>query len=414
MKKLFVCLNLIAFFSIIVSGAPARHFAPHVNETKRNSAQQNLIGEVSSIDPASGKMVIQTDAKASVTVTFNDKTAFRRVSPGQTSLANAETITAADLKPGDRVLIPAFNADAAQTPVRQIVVMARASIEQTRNDEVERRRARTTIGRITSVNAEKREITVQTRGRGDQEALIVAAPAQAKVLRYAPDSLKPGDAVASSFAALQTGDQVRVLGERSTDGTRITAEEILSGSVSRAIGIVTDINAARGEVTLKNDLTGQSMTVATGKNTTLRRITPEVATTLRERFERRNARRRASNSAGNEPQPASTDRPRSRDRRRTQTSEGQANNPNRRQLFENLPAVALGEIKKGDAVLITGTTTGGNSTQMTAVSIIVGEGELQQILLRTQGGRNGSNISPGLPGNVSGGNAAGDDDEPER
>jgi hypothetical protein len=50
MKKLFVCLNLIAFFSIIVSGAPARHFAPHVNETKRNFAQQNLIGEVSSID----------------------------------------------------------------------------------------------------------------------------------------------------------------------------------------------------------------------------------------------------------------------------------------------------------------------------------------------------------------------------
>jgi hypothetical protein len=49
---------------------------------------------------------------------------------------------------------------------------------------------------------------------------------------------------------------------------------------------------------------------------------------------------------------------------------------------------------------------------LTAVSIISGEGQLQQILLRTQGsGNNASNLSPGLPGNVSGGNSTNDDDD---
>lgn len=150
------------------------------------------------------------------------------------------------------------------------------------------------------------------------------------------------------------------------------------------------------------------MTVAIGKNTALRRITPEVAASLKERFERRE-RRQERTSANTDGQ---NNQPQNRERRRERSSDGQNNN--RRSLFENLPAITVADLKKGDAVLITGTNAGGSASQMTAVSIIAGDGELQQILLRTQGGRDG-NMSPGLPGNVSGGNAAGDDDdEPER
>jgi len=64
---------------------------------------------------------------------------------------------------------------------------------------------------------------------------------------------------------------------------------------------------------------------------------------------------------------------------------------------------------------LTGTNAGGAQT-MTAVSVIAGDGDLQQFLRRMQGGRGDSNMSPGLPGSVSGGNAGGsdDDDEPRR
>ena len=282
--------------------------------------------------------------------------------------------------------------------------MARAAFEQSRNDVQEKRRARTTVGRITAVNAEKKEITIQTRGRANAETVTVDASANAKLLRYAPDSLKLSDTVAGTFADLKVGDQIRVLGDRTTDGARIAAEEIVSGSVSRTVGTVTEINPTRGEVVIKNTQTGETVTVSIGKNTTLRRITPEVAADLKERFERR-ARRQERNANNNDQQ---TNQPQNRERRRERNADGQRNN--RRSLFENLPAITLADLKKGDAVLITG--TGGGAAQMTAVSIIAGEGELQQILMRTQGGGRGGNMSPGLPGNVSGGNGTSDDDEP--
>lgn len=412
MKNFFVCLNLIALLSPAVLAAAIRDTAPNPIKIINNSAQQNLIGEVSSIDLTSGKIIILTDAKTSVTVTFNEQTSFRRVMPGQTSLANAETIKITDLKVGDRVLVPGWSAAGEQTAVRQLIVMPRAAIEQTRNEELEKRRARTTSGRISAVNAEKKEITIQSRGRGNPETVTVAASANVKMLRYAADSLKSSDAVRGSFADLRVGDQIRVVGDRSPDGARVTAEEIISGSVSRSVGIVSEVNPARGEVVIKNDQTGQTVTMAIGKNTTLRRITPEVAAALKQRFERRNARR-SERTSGNTEQP----QPRNRERRRNRDNREQSGNANRRQLFGNLPAISAAELKKGDAVIIVATNAGGAAAaRMTAVSIIAGDGELQQILLRTQGGRNNnSNMSPGLPGNVSGGNAGSDDDdEPER
>ena len=407
MKKFFVCVSLIALLSSVVFAADQNSAAVGF-KIKNKFALQNLIGEIISIDQTSGKIVIQTDAKLSVTVVFSDKTAFRRVAPGETSLSNAETIKITDLKVGDRVLVPNWNSADEQAAVRQIIVMARAAIEQTRTAEQEKRRARTLGGRITAINAEKKEITIQSRGRGNPETLIVDASGKAKLLRYAPDSLKLSDAVPGAFADLRIGDQIRVIGDRSSsDAARVTAEEIIFGSVARTVGTISEINAARGEVVIKNNQSGQTITVAIGKNTTLRRITPEVAADLRERFERR-ARRQERNTAKTDGQ---TNQPQNRERRRERNADGQNNN--RRQLFENLPAITVSDLKKGDAVLITGTNAA-SATQMTAVSIIAGDGDLQQILLRTQGGRDG-NMSPGLPGNVSGGNAAGDDDdEPER
>lgn len=427
MKKFFVGLTFFTFPFSSVFAAPGyflKHGATEVknsvnrskSETINFSAriQQNLIGEVVSVDSAGGKIVVLTEAKTSVSASFNDKTAFKRVLPGQTSLANAEQIKITDIKPGDRVLIPGGITE-GQTPVRQIIVMARQAINSKREEEAEKRRARTINGRIVAVNAEKKEITIQSRGRGAAETLTIAASGNVKMLRYAPDSLKTNDAVAGSFTDLRVGDQIRVIGDRSSDGTRVTAEEIISGSVTRAVGSITEINSARGEVVVKNIQTGQLMTIAIGKNTTLRRITPEVAETLKQRFERRRERQNEHSSSDNSSQQTQANRRRNREERRNQNGDGQQTNRNPRQLFDSLPAITISGLKKGDAVLITGTGTGGNNSQLTAVSIVSGEGELQQILQQTQGGRNGaSNMSPGLPGNVGGGNAGSDDDEPRK
>ncbi len=420
MKQFFFGLMLIILsLSAVSAGTPAESGLNKSNSLVSGAAtraQTNLIGEVTAIDRSAGKIVVQTEAKTSVTVTVGDKTVFRRVAPGQTSLAGAEQITVADVKIGDRVLIPG-GAAVEQTAVRQFIVMARAAIDARRDKEREARRARTINGRITAVNPEKKEIIIQSRGRANPEALTIAASGNVKLLRYAPDSLKITDAKAGTFADLRVGDQIRVVGDKNADGTRVTAEEIFSGSIARTVGTISEINQARGEVTVKNAQTGQLMTVSVGKNTTLRRISPEVAASLKERFERRRERRAERASGSEEQAQTQENRQRNRAERRNRAggegnqNNNQAGNRNPQQMFENLPSITVADLKKGDAILITATSSGGEAARMTAVSIVTGAAELQQILQQTQGGGRGrGNMSPGLPGNVGGGNAGSDDD----
>lgn len=417
MKQLFAVLALFALPLISVLAKPV-NYSQHSVELKKASdkttlllkrvetpGQQNLIGQVTSIDRTGGKITIQTDAKTSVTITFNDKTAYRRVLPGQTSLEKADRITFSDINIGDRVLIPG-GVTSDQTPVRQIIVMARAAIDAQRDEEAEKRKARTINGRITAVNQENKEIAIQTRRSGEVETFTIVSTPNVKFLRYAPDSLKVSEAVAGSFTDLRVGDFVRAVGDRSADGLRFNAEELVSGAFSRMVGTISEINANRGEVVIKNGQTGQLMTVSLGKNTTFRRIPSDVAKILKSRFERdpRGGNQRGSGASNRQPQPQTNQRQNTDDG-------GQRANQSPRRLFENLPLITVTDLKKGDAVMIIASTSG--NARMTAVSVTSGDGDLQQILLRTQGGRNdGSNMSPGLPGNVSGGNAA-DDDEPQ-
>ena len=354
--------------------------------------QQNLTGEISSIDSSGGKIVITTEVKTAVTVIFNDKTAFRKVSPGQTSAMNAEQIKITDLQIGDRILIPG-GIGKEKTPVSQIIVMARSEINAQREEDSEKRRARTVSGRISGINSQKKEISVRSRGRsgGESENLIVAA-GNAKLLRYAPDSLKLTEAVAGSFTDLRVGDQVRIVGDRIAKRRRVAAEEIVSGSLMRAVGTIAEINEARSELTVKNIQTGQTVSIVVGKNTALRRITPEMTENLRQRIKERQEPRNARVSSNPERQNAAQ---------------------NNRRQFENLPSINIGNLKKGDAVLILATVGRAADSQATAISIISGDGELQEILRRMQTDENADlELTTGLPGNVSGGNAGSADEEP--
>jgi hypothetical protein len=376
-----------------------------------NPQQQNLIGTVTAIDTANGKIIVKTDAGNSVTFSTNDKTTVRRLPPGQTSIANAEKITLADIKVGDRVLVPGGAAD-VQTAARQVIVMASEAIAAKRDQDRSEWQTRGINGRITALNQEKKEITVQARGA---EIITVKAPGNAKILRYAPDSLRSTDARTGAFTDLRVGDQIRILGNRSADGKTVTAEEIVSGTVARAFGTITDINTKANEITIKNSQTGQTFTVVIGKNSVVKRLPAEVAQNLTQRRERRQQRRQTqAESTGVQTENQGQRRRERRNgenRERRSANAGDAQRPRGglQQMLEAQPAITIADLKKGDALMVTG-TQGADASRLTAVNIISGDAELMQLIQRSQGGRNG-NMSPGLPGNVGGGNVS-DDDEP--
>src|SRR5690349_7127400 len=62
------------------------------------------IGEVQSIDTTGKLVTIKTDAGSIVMVLYTDRTTYKKLAPGATSLAGATDITLADVGAGDRIM----------------------------------------------------------------------------------------------------------------------------------------------------------------------------------------------------------------------------------------------------------------------------------------------------------------------
>src|SRR5206468_254811 len=101
-----------------------------------------------------------------------------------------------------------------------------------------------------------------------------------KFRRYAGDSVKFEDAKPGTLSQIETGDQLRVRGNKSEDGATIQADEIVSGSFKNLAGTIATINAANGVLTLKDLATKKTMTVSVTSSSDLRKLPPEMAARL--------------------------------------------------------------------------------------------------------------------------------------
>jgi hypothetical protein len=416
------------------TGGTAQGAAPSPTQ-QSDASQRRAVGEVVSVDAAARRIVVRTDAGESVTVEASERTNVSRLPAGATTQDKAVKISFSEISVGERVFVRGDAGADAALAARQIVVTpAAAAAGQAGGDAM--RAGRGLVGQITSLNAGRREITVETRGReGGQSVTVALASDAARIHRFAPDSLNPADAVTASFADLRVGDQLRATGERSTDGTRFTAEEIVSGSILRLGGTVMAVNAASGEITVKAEQTGQTHTVAIGRRSMLRRIPQEVSDSLgqqdeqrrAERREQREQRREAAAANGGQQQPSQQQGAEGSERggRRERAGNGEGRvgrggaggaggGRNLMQMLENLPALTLDEIKKGDTVLLTVTTSGKDTSRATAVTLLTGDPAFLARLRRFQGrgGSDGQGMSPGLPGGVIGGGVPNQRDQP--
>jgi hypothetical protein len=308
---------------------------------------------------------------------------------------------------GDRLFARgASSADGKSIDARQVVVTGGAVSAGTAQDEQRQReefRQRGLMGRITALNADKKEILVQSRSREGTGVVTVSAPDSTRFFRYAPDSMDIKNASRVSFAALRVGDQLRALGNRSSDGTQFAAEEIIAGSMARTVGQVTAVNPEKNEITIKNNQ-GQTITVAIGSRSLLRRVTPEAAASLEANRPARPAgdgqRRGGQGSqAGQEGAP--------RERRgggaRGAGGGGGGNWRGGRgfqDMLESLPPITISDLKKGDTVFVSG-SEGANPSHVTAIMLVTGDQAFMSRFMQT--GPNRGPQNPGLPGDVMGG-----------
>src|SRR5712664_4221037 len=249
------------------------------SQTPTAPAISGVIGEVKDIDTAVKQMIVRAENGVLSTISLTDKTQYKRMPLGEKSLAKATDITLADVGQGDRVWARwRPGADQKTTPAAQLVVMSKADLAKKQEQERAEWRRRGVSGIVASVNPSTQEITVSSRSlMGAPQAVIIPITDKVLMRRYPPDTIpKYSEAKPSKFEEVKVGDQLRALGDKSADGTHLTAEEVLFGTFKIVGGTVTDIDATANLFYNDAATTEKPLTIILKPDSVLRRF-PENA-----------------------------------------------------------------------------------------------------------------------------------------
>jgi hypothetical protein len=313
----------------------------------------SVLGEVVEIRPDPRQIIVKTDAGSMVTVFLDERTAYMRIPPGEKTKDKFIKIAATDFKVGDRVFVRGRVAqDRKSVPALEFYVMTREDITQKQEREREDWRRRGVAGVVTALNPETKEITLAQRSSAGNQPITIKVKDVTTLRRYAPDSIKFSDAQPAAFADIKVGDQLRARGEKSADATQFMAEEIVTGSFRTAGGTVTAVNPEASEIKINDIQSRQPLTVVVGKDTVLRRLTPEAAATL--------APAKGSEGPNSRPAKSAADF---------------------QEIFERLPTVTLAELKPGEMIVLS-STVGADPKRLTAIALLAGA----DLLLKAQGG----------------------------
>jgi hypothetical protein len=206
--------------------------------------------------------------------------------------ADMKTVSAATLDQlavGDRVLATGTGDPATLSATRVIMIKSTAIAQRNAATQADWNR-RGSGGIVKSVAAASNTIAVSS-GKKD---VTVTTTGSTIFRRYAPGSVKFEDAKPGTLADIQAGDQLRVRGDKSPDGSSVTADEIVSGTFKNLSGTIVSINPAANSLVIKDLATKKNETVSISDASDLRAMPPEMAA----RFAPPSARAGAAAGAG--------------------------------------------------------------------------------------------------------------------
>jgi hypothetical protein len=347
-------------------------------------AGQRQAGTVKSTN-ATG-LTLTTTAGQDVVVTIPDAAKVLMVAPGSKDLKSATPGTLSDVSVGDKVLVVGDASGSGLTATR-VILMKAGAIAATHQAE-EAAWTKGGGGIVKSVDPATGTIVIAS---GLKTVTVMVTP-QTIVRRYAGGSVRFADAKMSTIAEIQKGDQLRVRGTKSADGSTITADELVTGMFKNYSGLIASIDAAAGTVTLKDLSTKKAVTVAVGPNSDVRRIPPMLA-------ERVAARMKGTGAAGGAGAPAGAPGAPAADGAQRERSAGS----DLSQMLSRLPTETLAGLKVGDAVMIVATSPSSDTETPMAVTLLAG---VDAILRASPSGQTPS-LSPWSLGGAEGGEGGG-------
>lgn len=349
------------FAAVLVSFGLAAGPAAAQNAPTGQAARAS--GDVTQVQP--GHLSIHTLKGADVQVVLPDGVKLLRVPPGSKDLSNAVAITVTDISPGDRAVVIGRPGEQPQSiNAVRVVVMSKSDLSSYHEAEVRDWQTRGIEGNVKTVDPAKGEITLSVPNRPPTPGnlahpVVVTTTAETAILRYAPNSVVFADAKPSALAAIKLGDQLRALGTVSTDGTHYAAEKMVFGTFQNIGATVLSVDAHANTLTVKDLATGKPVVVHADAECKMHQLTPFLAQMIA-RMTGGGAGAAGGGRPGgggggaggpagapSGPPPAggpSGGSPGGGTRRGGMSSLSQA--------LENMPVVALNDIKKGDPIVV--------------------------------------------------------------
>jgi len=360
-------------------------YATAFAQTAPASARQ--IGTVKTVTP--NKLNITTDAGLAISVNVVDGAKVLQIPPGSTDLKSAQVIALGDIEVGDRVLVSGHSDAPDAMTASRVILMKSSDIAQKRAAEQEDWQKRGIGGLVSAIDSSAGTLTIASRGK---KITVDTTPATV-YRRYSNGSVKFEDAALGTLGQIQVGDQLRVRGNKSDDGTSIKAEEVVSGSFKNLAGTIVSVDAADGRLTVKDLATKKTYSIKVTSNSNLRSLPEEAAA----RFA---ARARGGAAAAAPVSAAASASASSRAAGGGGSGTGSAGT-DLSQLINRLPQGSLSDLHPGEALMVVASQESEGSDTLTAVTLLSG---VEPILAATPKGEASMTLSPwSLGGEADGG-----------
>lgn len=363
-------------FSLFAAQAPA------------SAAMDQVLGTVTAVNSADKSFTVKEDKTGTeFTVSGENARRFLKVPPGEKDLKKAKAIDASQITVGDRLLARGHkDPSAPKLNALIVIVMTAGELQQRHQAELADWQKRGTHGTLVSVDPSATQLTMSERTPAGPQTVTVVTTPTTQFTRYAPDSVKYSDAKPSTFAALQPGDQLRILGDKSADGTKITAEQILSGAFETVPATIASISPDGKQLQATNIRTQQPITVTLTDDSVIRRLPPAMAAGLARRM-----RGGAANGAANGGTPGGAAPGAAPEGAAAGPRPAGAANGDMSQMLERLPKVSISDLKPGEQVVISG-GVGEDKSHLTAINVIAGVEPLFAAPKQGNGKRGGNNV----------------------
>jgi hypothetical protein len=356
------------------------------------------VGTIKSISGTT--ITIATDAGSEIKITLQGDVKYLRVPPGSKDLKEAVSIQLSDLQSGDRILVRGTPAENASSFLASTVIaMKKADISEKQTHEREDWQRRGTGGLVKSTDPSTGVVIIGTTSAAGTKDVEVHVSKTTILRRYAPNSVRFDDAKPSSLAEIKPGDQLRARGTRSEDGFNFAAEEIVTGAFRNIAGMVDSVNSTAGTLTVTDLASHKLVQIRITSDSQVRKLPQPMAQRIAMRLKGvAPEAAEGANSAIKPGAPAPGGAPTGAGTQGWQggVSGGPGGPPRNggggdiQQMLSRLPASALGDFQKGDAVMIVATSVQ-NDSEAVAITVL---GGVEPILQASPQGQASSILTP--------------------